>query len=148
MDLVFGNIRNAEELDDSSFASNAASWKVVIDFPFDDEGHGEVYAERREPHLEPYLGNRYPATDIPQIARRLYVRNRVRLLGDLGYTPVPVEPRISPITGDELDMSLCFLRSMSPIRATGITFFTGFCPCEKVMPCRPRNDFPTPPIAP
>ena len=67
------------------------------------------------PDLEAYLGNRYPASDIPQIARRLYERNRVRVLVDVDYTPVPLVPALSPLTGAELDMSLCFLRSMSPI---------------------------------
>jgi PAS domain S-box-containing protein len=87
----------------------------VMVYRFDDDGHGEVFSERREPQLEPYLGNRYPASDIPQIARRLYERNRVRVLGDVAYNPVPITPRLSPLTGRDLDMSLCFLRSMSPI---------------------------------
>ena len=87
----------------------------VMVYRFDEEGHGEVLAEQREPDLEPYLGNRYPASDIPQIARRLYERNRVRVLVDVEYDPVPLAPRLSPITGQDLDMSLCFLRSMSPI---------------------------------
>ncbi len=87
----------------------------VMVYRFDDEGHGEVFAEQREPHLEAYLGNRYPASDIPQIARRLYLRNRVRLLVDAGYTPVPLNPMLCPLTGRDLDMSMCHLRSMSPI---------------------------------
>ena len=87
----------------------------VMVYRFDDEGHGEVFSERRKPELEAYLGNRYPATDIPQMARRLYERTRVRVLVDVNYEPVPLQPRLSPITGHDLDMSLCFLRSMSPI---------------------------------
>ena len=87
----------------------------VMVYRFDDQGHGEVFSERRQPKLEAYLGNRYPASDIPQIARRLYERNRVRVLVDVGYTPVPLRPGRSPITGHDLDMSMCFLRSMSPI---------------------------------
>ncbi|CAH2601069.1 GAF domain-containing protein [Rhodovastum atsumiense] len=87
----------------------------VMVYRFDDEGHGEIFSEHRRPDLETYLGNRYPATDIPQIARRLYERSRVRVLVDADYVPVPLEPRLSPFTSDELDMSLCFLRSMSPI---------------------------------
>lgn len=86
----------------------------VMVYRFDAEGHGEVFAERREPALEPFLGNRYPASDIPQIARRLYVRNRVRVLVDVGFEPAPIEPRAAP-GAPELDMSLCFLRSSSPI---------------------------------
>lgn len=87
----------------------------VMIYRFDDEGHGEVFAEQRESGLEPYLGNRYPASDIPQIARRLYERNRIRLLVDVGFQPVPLTPRLSPLTGAELDMSLCGLRSPSPL---------------------------------
>lgn len=87
----------------------------VMVYRFDEKGHGEVFSERRQPRLEAYLGNRYPASDIPQIARRLYERNRVRVLVDVGYSPVPLRPARSPITGQDLDMSMCFLRSMSPI---------------------------------
>lgn len=87
----------------------------VMVYRFDEHGHGEVFSEVSEPHLESYLGNRYPATDIPNIARRLYERNRVRVLVDVEFAPVPLEPRLSPITGQELDMSLCLLRSSSPI---------------------------------
>ena len=87
----------------------------VMVYRFDDQGHGEVFSEEREPELEAFYGNRYPASDIPQIARRLYERNRVRTLADVSYTPVRLSPRISPVTGQELDMSMCYLRSMSPI---------------------------------
>jgi len=87
----------------------------VMVYRFDAEGHGEVFSETRRPELEAFLGNRYPASDIPQIARRLYERNRVRLLADVNYAPSALEPRLSPLTGEELDMSMCFLRSVSPI---------------------------------
>jgi len=87
----------------------------VMVYRFDENGHGEVFAEQRETRLEAFLGNRYPASDIPQIARLLYIRNRVRVLVDVDYQPVPLLPRLNPISASELDMSLCFLRSMSPI---------------------------------
>ena len=87
----------------------------VMVYRFDDEGHGEVLAEAKEPELEAFLGNRYPASDIPHLARRLYERNRVRLLQDVEYQPSALTPALSPITGDHLDMSLCFFRSISPI---------------------------------
>lgn len=38
VDLVFGNVRDTDELADSAFASSGTTWKVVVDFPFDDEG--------------------------------------------------------------------------------------------------------------
>jgi light-regulated signal transduction histidine kinase (bacteriophytochrome) len=84
----------------------------VMLYRFDDDGHGEVLSEHRRHGLESFLGNRYPASDIPQIARRLYMRNRVRVLADIEYTPVPLLP---PASGPDLDMSLCVLRSVSPI---------------------------------
>ena len=87
----------------------------VMVYRFDQEGHGEIFSEVKEDDLEPFLGNRYPATDIPQIARDLYVRNRVRILADVGYEPVQLHPRLSPITGYDLDMSMAYLRSHSPI---------------------------------
>lgn len=87
----------------------------VMVYRFDEDGHGQVVAEEKRPDLEPYLGNRYPASDIPQIARRLYERNRVRVLVDVDYAPVPLVPRLSPLTGADLDMSLCVLRSISPL---------------------------------
>ena len=87
----------------------------VMVYRFDEQGHGEVFAEERLDTLEPFLGNRYPASDIPQIARRLYERNRVRMLADIHYIPVPIVPEVSPLTGQPLDMSLCLLRSISPI---------------------------------
>lgn len=87
----------------------------VMLYQFDADGHGEVIAEAREQHLEPFLGQHYPASDIPQRARELYLRNRVRVLADVHYEPVPVMPRFSPQSGEDLDMSLCNLRSMSPL---------------------------------
>ena len=92
-----------------------AGYDRVMVYRFDDDGHGEVFSEEKRPALEAFLGNRYPATDIPQIARRLYERNRVRLLADVNDEPIPIVPRLSPLTGRDLDMSLCFIRSMSPI---------------------------------
>jgi light-regulated signal transduction histidine kinase (bacteriophytochrome) len=96
------------------FQSRTGYDRVMV-YRFDEDGHGEVFCERHVAGLESYLGNRYPASDIPQMARRLYERIRVRVLVDVGYQPVPLQPRLSPVTGGDLDMSSCFLRSMSPI---------------------------------
>ncbi len=87
----------------------------VMVYRFDPDGHGEVVAEMREPALEPYLGLHYPSSDIPQRARDLYLRNRVRVLADTRYASGPVVPRLSPTTNMDLDMSMSVLRSLSPI---------------------------------
>ncbi|HUN91892.1 MAG TPA: GAF domain-containing protein [Burkholderiaceae bacterium] len=87
----------------------------VMVYRFDPDGHGEIIAEARHPRLDTLLGHHYPASDIPQRARELYVRNRVRVLVDVHYAPVPLVPRLHPGSGAELDMSMCYLRSMSPL---------------------------------
>jgi chemotaxis family two-component system sensor kinase Cph1 len=112
--VASSSLRGLCEQTASIFKSLTGYDRVMV-YRFDEDGHGEVFSERKEPHLEAFLGNRYPASDIPQIARRLYERTRVRVLVDVGYTPVPLVPRLCPLTDQELDMSLCFLRSMSPI---------------------------------
>ncbi len=87
----------------------------VMVYKFDPDGHGQVIAEARHPRLESLLGHHYPASDIPQRARELYLRNRVRMLVDVDYEPAVIEPALRPDNGQALDMSLCALRSMSPI---------------------------------
>ena len=85
-------------------------------YKFDPDGHGKIIAEARDPRLESLLGHHYPASDIPQRARELYLRNRVRVLVDVHYEPSPLVPRQLPGgRASELDMSLCHLRSMSPL---------------------------------
>jgi PAS domain S-box-containing protein len=86
----------------------------VMVYRFDPDGHGKIIAEARHARLESLLGHQYPASDIPQRARELYIRNRVRVLVDVGYQAAPLEPPQLP-DGQPLDMSLCYLRSMSPL---------------------------------
>ena len=116
LQAVLGSTTLQSLCDESaSIFKDLTGYDRVMVYRFDEEGHGEVLSETKKPELEAFLGNRYPASDIPQIARRLYERNRVRLLADINYTPVPLTPKNWPLTGRDLDMSLCFLRSSSPI---------------------------------
>lgn len=62
-----------------------------------------------------YLGLRFPAADIPAQARQLYRLNRLRIIPDVDYRPVPIEPAENPRTGRPVDLSLSLLRSVSPI---------------------------------
>ncbi|OEL19611.1 Phytochrome a, partial [Dichanthelium oligosanthes] len=54
----------------------------VIVYKFHEDFHGEVICEITKPDLEPYLGLHYPATDIPQAARFLFMKNKVRMICD------------------------------------------------------------------
>ena len=112
--LVSVALRNLAD-EAARFVKTLTGYDRVMVYQFDQEGHGQVFAEQCERGLEPYLGNRYPASDIPQIARRLYLRHRVRLLVDVNFEPVKLEPALSPMSDAPLDMSLCVLRASSPI---------------------------------
>ncbi|MGB3167453.1 MAG: HWE histidine kinase domain-containing protein [Alteraurantiacibacter sp.] len=86
----------------------------VMVYRFHADESGEVIAEAREPHLEPFLNLRYPRTDIPQQARRLYLKNLFRIISDVNEKPVPIEPGHT-LSGEPLDLSNSTLRSVSPI---------------------------------
>ncbi|WP_230292025.1 HWE histidine kinase domain-containing protein [Croceicoccus sp. Ery5] len=81
-------------------------------YRFDPDGSGEVVAEALEPGVDSFLGLHFPASDIPQQARALYVRNFFRIIADVSDTPCPVEPveRAEP-----LDLSMSLFRAVSPI---------------------------------
>ena len=85
----------------------------VMLYRFRDDGSGVVVAEDAEPHLEPFLGLNYPASDIPQQARRLFALNPVRLYPDVDYAPSPIQPTLNAATGRALDMTYCALRGVS-----------------------------------
>nr|AHZ63800.1 neochrome [Paraphymatoceros hallii] len=62
----------------------------VMAYRFHEDEHGEVVAEARRAELEPYLGLHYPATDVPQASRLMFMRNRVRMIGDAASPMVKV----------------------------------------------------------
>lgn len=62
----------------------------VMTYRFHDDDHGEVFAEVTKPGLDPYLGLHYPATDIPQAARFLFMKNKVRMICDCLAKPVEI----------------------------------------------------------
>ena len=86
----------------------------VMAYRFRHDDSGEVVHESRREDLPNWEGRRYPSSDIPAQARRLYVLNTLRLIASVDSQPVPVlaSGHGSP---QALDMSLCALRSVSPI---------------------------------
>eukprot|EP01018_Ginkgo_biloba_P008533 Gb_21967 [translate_table: standard] len=75
----------------------------VMAYKFHEDDHGEVVAEIRRSDLEPYLGLHYPATDIPQASRFLFMKNRVRMISDCLAPPV----KVIQDKGLPRDLSLC-----------------------------------------
>jgi light-regulated signal transduction histidine kinase (bacteriophytochrome) len=87
----------------------------VMAYRFGNDGHGEVIAEALAPGLEPYLGQRYPASDIPAQARALYLRQRVGVIADSSYTAVPLLTDAQSAAAPPVDLTHSALRSVSPI---------------------------------
>lgn len=89
----------------------------VMAYRFRHDASGDIVAEARRDDLEAFLGRRYPASDIPAQARRLYVINTLRLIVDVQATPVPV----SGTRPEPLDLSWSTLRSVSPVHIEYLT---------------------------
>lgn len=86
----------------------------VMIYRFDDSGAGAVIAESTRAGIESFLGLHYPATDIPQQARALYLLNPFRIIADVAAPPVALLPPIDAVT-PPLDLSMAVSRSVSPI---------------------------------
>lgn len=85
----------------------------VMVYQLGEDGAGKVVAEAKLDQQESFRGQYFPAADIPQQARALYLRNPIRVIGDASFVPVPIlaEDR----QADPLDLSYAHLRSVSPI---------------------------------
>jgi two-component system, chemotaxis family, sensor kinase Cph1 len=87
----------------------------VMLYSFDEEGRSHVLAEAREHDYASFLHQFFPASDIPRQARALYLKNRIRLVADVNYTPARLVPANNPLTGRPTDLTYATLRSFSPV---------------------------------
>lgn len=122
MSLVQPLVARVRRTPDIAKACNQAAMAIqalsgfdrVMVYKFDEDGAGEVIAEKRRSHMEPFLGLRYPASDIPKQARALYLRSVLRLIADVDGPASPVLPP-TDVHGAPLDLSLSVTRAVSPI---------------------------------
>lgn len=122
LDLTHGLVRRlGVETELASLAKAGArlvrtmlGYDRVMIYQFLHNGAGRVIAEAKRSDLQSFMGQHFPASDIPYQARRLYELNAVRMIGDAGYAPVALQPPIEP-GEDPVDMSFAQLRSVSPI---------------------------------
>lgn len=84
----------------------------VMIYSFREDGDGEVLAESRRAEVYgSYLGLRFPASDIPLIARTLYQKNPWRLIPNSQHNAIPLlTHQDSPP-----DLTWSDLRSVSPV---------------------------------
>jgi light-regulated signal transduction histidine kinase (bacteriophytochrome) len=93
----------------------ASGYDRVMIYRFHADWSGEVIAEARNPTMTPFLGLRYPASDIPAQARALYLSNRLRVLGDVNAAPIPLLAAPGAAPASSLDIGTVQVRAMSPV---------------------------------
>jgi len=87
----------------------------VMMYQFDSNWDGEVIAESRSELTRSYLGNRFPASDIPAQARALYTRNLTRLIADVNAPSSQVQAESENAPSARLDLTYSAYRSLSPV---------------------------------
>jgi len=89
--------------------------RVTI-YSFHSDGHGEIVAEEVPDDMEPYLGLHFPASDIPNQARQLYLSKLSRLISDSSgpTSPLLALPFASTTDPASIDLGMTELRSASP----------------------------------
>lgn len=92
---------------------NMSGFDRVLLYKFDRNGDGEVKAEACGPHMEPFLGLRFPKWDIPNQAREIMKKLPLRMIADISGTPVAV--LASDKTLPPLDLTYAASRGTSPI---------------------------------
>lgn len=84
----------------------------VMVYRFLKNGDGEVVAESKGPGIEPYLGLRYPAWDIPTQVRQIMLRSPFRIIEDIAGEPAQL---VTDPEAGQLDLTFSHLRGVSPI---------------------------------
>ena len=90
----------------------------VMAYRFLENGDGEVIAEAKGNGIDPYLGLRYPAWDIPVQARQIMMRAPFRVIPDIHdeHSALLQHPEAEP-----LDLTQSHLRGVSPIHVEYLT---------------------------
>ena len=97
--------------------SQTFGYARTMAYTFHADHHGEVTAEHLdEPSWEPFVGLHYPAADIPQQARALYVRQLVRVIDDVnGPTVDLLGTPPDDTSARALDLTYANRRAVSPV---------------------------------
>lgn len=88
----------------------------VIAYQFDEmDDSGVVVGEVINGNMESYLGLHFPATDIPQHVRAMYLKMPIRYIPSIDYKQEKIVPEINPKTETYLDLSSTMLRMVAPV---------------------------------
>ncbi|WP_371227445.1 ATP-binding protein [Roseovarius sp. 2305UL8-3] len=90
----------------------------VMIYRFAEDKHGEVIAESTN-RPDSFLGMHYPASDIPDPARRHFTLNVVRSIPDINSEHVPILSQSGTVANADaanpLDLTYCKLRAVAPV---------------------------------
>ena len=116
---MIGRISDATEVERlvqraGRVVAGVTGYDRVMVYRFEHDGSGKVVSETKRADLESFLGQYFPASDIPQQARTLYLKNTIRVIADASGSRIPIEP-VLDASGEPLDLSFAHLRSVSPI---------------------------------
>jgi two-component system, chemotaxis family, sensor kinase Cph1 len=83
----------------------------TIIYQFEADNSGIVIGEAIKAGMESYLGLRFPDTDIPEPVRAMYLKQPLRYIPDVSYTPLS----LIPDNKFSVDLSELPLRAVSPV---------------------------------
>jgi len=117
--VAIARIRQTATLDDLSQVAVQAVRELtgfdrVMFYRFNEQGNGTVLAEDRRPNLKPLLGLNFPALDVPEDVRELFLAAGLRLIADAKLPPAPLVPALNPLSQQPLDLARAVLRGVSP----------------------------------
>lgn len=87
----------------------------VMIYRFDRDWNGTVIAEAKENDLVSFKGLKYPASDIPEQARALFLKQGVRIIANVNDTYNTLVPLQNTQTGTLTQIGNSHLRGSSPI---------------------------------
>lgn len=116
---LIGRVRDIDAIDrllaqSARLIRGLLGYDRVMVYRFEEDGAGKVLSEAKRGDLESFLGQYFPASDIPTQARALYLRNTIRIISDSDGERIPIVPVLDE-AGESLDLSFAHLRSVSPV---------------------------------
>lgn len=116
---MIGRVKDINDIDllisaSAKLVRSVLGYDRVMIYRFEEDGSGKVASEAKRHDLESFLGQYFPATDIPRQARILYMQNPIRVISDARGQRVDLLPAVEE-QASPLDLSFAHLRSVSPI---------------------------------
>lgn len=120
-DFIKPSTLDALAAEAADIVRDATGFDRVMVYRFAEDKHGEVIAESTN-QPDSFLGLHYPASDIPEPARRHFTLNFIRMIPDINCTP----SRILSSSGAEngakpLDLTYSRLRAVAPVHIEYLT---------------------------